>query len=193
MYIYKMNASMFGKNDESITASSHMKNKKNNYLYKSRNNNAQEITMSNSTKIKNVKSYDTFLSTVKGYINCSDLSCNYTTYLENTTDKIKTENKDDWYVTSVNYTGLQLDGSGNPIEKSEMLGGTNWPYNNTRGNEKDCGLKTPYFVENYTYFNKDPANNTVTTKKGSGTFKSGNYNIYAKNKQLNFPNTNLNE
>ena len=193
MYINKMNASMFGKNDESIIASDHMKNKKNSYLYKSRNNNSQEITMKNTTTIGNVKSYDTFLSTVKGYTRCSDLSCNYTTYLENTTDKIKTNNTDDWYVTTVNYTGLQLDASNNPIEKSEMLGGTNWPYNNTRGGETDCGLKTSYFVENHTYFNKDTSNNTLVTKKGTGTFKSGNYNIYAKNKHIEFPNTKLKE
>lgn len=193
MYINKMNASMFGKNDESIIASDHMKNKKNSYLYKSRSNNSQEITMKNTTTIKNVKSYDTFLSTVKGYTRCSDLSCNYTTYLENTTDKIKTNNMDDWYVTTVNYTGLQLDASNNPIDKSEMLGGTNWPYNNTRGGETDCGLKTPYFVENHTYFNKDTSNNTLVTKKGTGTFKSGNYNIYAKNKHIEFPNTKLKE
>ena len=188
-----MNASMFGKNDESIIASEHMKNNKNSYLYKSRGNNSQEITMKNTTTIKNVKSYDTFLSTVKGYTLCSDLSCNYTTYLENTTDKIKTNNMDDWYVTTVNYTGLQLDASNNPIDKSEMLGGTNWPYNNTRGGETDCGLKTPYFVENHTYFNKDTSNNTIVNKKGTGTFKSGNYNIYAKNKHIEFPNTKLKE
>ena len=77
MYIHKMNASMFGKNDESITASNHMKNKKNNYLYTSRSNNSHEITMNNTTTIKNVKSYATFLSTVKGYTQCCDLSCNY--------------------------------------------------------------------------------------------------------------------
>ena len=34
--------------------------------------------------------------------------------------------------------------------------------------EKDCGLKTPYFVENHTYFNKDSTNKTLATKKGSG-------------------------
>ena len=133
---------MFGKNDEPITASNHMINKKNIYLYRSRNNNQPQIKMATTSTIDTVKSYDTFLSTVKGYKRCSDLSCNYTTYLENNTDKIKTETIDDWYVTTVNYTGLQLDASNNPLEKSEMLGGTNWPYSNTRGGETDCGLKT---------------------------------------------------
>jgi hypothetical protein len=188
-----MNSSMFGKNDESITASSHMKNKKDIYLYRSRSNNSQQIQMTSNSTIGMVKSYETFLSTVKGYKQCSDLSCNYTTYLENATDKIKTENIDDWYVTSVNYTGLQLDALNNPLEKSEMLGGTNWPYNNTRGGEVDCGLKTPYFVENHTYFNKDISNQTVYTEKGTGAFKQNNSLIYAKNKSFEFPNTKLTE
>ena len=189
-----MNASMFGKNDESTSASSHTKLKKDIYLYQSRDNNKQEITMeSTNTKITRVKSYKTFLSTVKGHFICNDASCNYTTYLENTTDKIKTETMDDWYVTTVDYTGLQLDASGNPAEKSEMLGGTNWPYSDTRGGEIDCGLKTPYFVENYTYFNKDSSNNTLQTKKGTGVFKVGYYYKYAKNKEFRFPKTKLNE
>ena len=106
---------MFGKNDESITASNHTINKKNIYLYLSRNNNQPQIKMATNSAIGTVKSYDTFLSTVKGYKRCSDLSCNYTTYLENNTDKIKTETMDDWYVTTVNYTGLQLDASNNPL------------------------------------------------------------------------------
>lgn len=184
---------MFGKNDEPITASNHMINKKNIYLYRSRNNNQPQIKMATTSTINTVKSYDTFLSTVKGYKRCSDLSCNYTTYLENNTDKIKTDTMDDWYVTTVNYTGLQLDASNNPLEKSEMLGGTNWPYSNTRGGETDCGLKTPYFVDNYTYFNKDVSNQTVYTQNGTGAFKKNNILVYAKNKSLEFPNTKLTE
>ena len=43
-----MNASMFGKNDESTSASAHTKQKKDICLYKSRNNNNQQITMTNS-------------------------------------------------------------------------------------------------------------------------------------------------
>lgn len=189
-----MNASMFGKNDESDSASDHIKNKKNKYLYKSRNNNKQLIKLeSTNTKITNAKSYDAFLSTVKGHHLCSDLSCNYTTYLENTTNKIKTETMDDWYVTTVNYTGLQLDASGNPIEKSEMLGGTNWPYSDTRGGETDCGVNTSYFVENYTFFNNDGSNKTLSTRKGTGTFNFGHSYKYAKNKEFIFPKTKLNE
>ena len=112
-----MNASMFGKNDESTSASAHTKQKKDIYLYKSRNNNNQQITMTNSnSKISMVKSYDTFLSTVKGHTICNDASCNYTTYLDSSTDKIAVKNIDDWNVTRVDYTGIQLDASNNPIE-----------------------------------------------------------------------------
>jgi hypothetical protein len=190
-----MNASMFGKNDESISASTYTNHKKDIYLYRSRNNNHQQITMTNlNSKISMVKSYDTFLSTVKGHSMCNDVSCNYTTYLDSSTDKIKTQTMDDWYVTQVDYTGIQLDASNNPIANSEMLGGTNWPYINTRGGEKDCGLKTPYFVENHTYLNTDLSNNpTIFTKKGTGAFLSStNSIIYATNKNISFPNTKLN-
>jgi hypothetical protein len=167
-----MNASMFGKNDESNTASDHLKQKKDIYLYQSRDNNQQHITMSDSnTEINMVKNYDTFLSTVKGYYYCSNSRCDYSTYLDSPTNKIKTNTIDDWYVTQVNYTGVQLDGSGNPLANSEILGKGNWPYLNFRGGEKDCGLKTPYFVKNYTYLK----NNVV----------------YVKNRKYIFPKTRL--
>lgn len=189
-----MNASMFGKNDESTSASAHTKQKKDIYLYKSRNNNNQQITMTNSnSKISMVKSYDTFLSTVKGHTICNDASCNYTTYLDSSTNKITVKNIDDWNITRVDYTGIQLDASNNPIEDSEMLGGTNWPYSNTRGGEKDCGLNTPYFVENHTYLNTDVSSNApVFTKKNTGAFLSQtNTIVYANNKHFTFPKTSL--
>ena len=186
-----MNASMFGKNDESISSSTRTKQKKDTYLYRSRNNNQHIIMSDSNTKITQVKNYDTFLSTIKGYNNCSDLSCNYITYLDSSKNKIIPHTIDDWNVTIVDYSGVQLDASNNPVENSEMLGGTNWPYTHTRGGEDDCGMSTDYFVNTHTYLHTDVSNNAVATLKGTGSHFKNNKLIYAKNKLFQFPRTNL--
>lgn len=158
-----MNA-MFGKQNESMSSSERTKKIKNRHLFQTVTDN-KNIKVKNGI-IKNVKSYDEFMSTLNGYYSCKDISsaesC-FDIYLNDETDNVDIRTINDFYLTKINYTDLPSDLSKNIVD------GKMWPYI-----DQHC---KKYIFREYTYF--DEENNESV-------------DLVSRNVKYKFPSTRIN-